>query len=269
MLSLLTSIVTPPVEPQLNALVAGFVLLVVGLAALTVRRHRHPLQSASGTRRAISYAIIYALCSAAFMRVISGAVLGSERSPWLLALADVIFVTLGLFAWVMALAEGYSLSDFGLRATPAGRVLLTLLMGVGAVAVYGFSSYHALMTNQVTVTSDVLVFAFLQAGIGSALPEEMIFRGYLMGSLDGRVSRWARVMMPALIYTAVQALHFMGARSLGPVERMYYIFGVALPLGLWWGLMRELAGGSIWPCLASHFLLEFGTAIAATSPALP
>jgi hypothetical protein len=41
---------------------------------------------------------------------------------------------------------------------------------------------------------------------------------------------------------------------------------MALPLGLWWGLMRDLAGGSIWPSLASHFLLEFGSTLASASP---
>jgi membrane protease YdiL (CAAX protease family) len=46
---------------------------------------------------------------------------------------------------------------------------------------------------------------------------------------------------------------------------MIYIFGVALPLGLWWGLMRELSGGSLWPSLVSHFFMEFGTSLANTS----
>ena len=46
---------------------------------------------------------------------------------------------------------------------------------------------------------------------------------------------------------------------------MVYIFGVVLPLGLWWGLMRDLAGGSLWPSLASHFFVAFGTTLASTS----
>src|SRR5206468_798392 len=60
---------------QLGSLVAGFLLLVIGLAVLTVRHHRHPLPSSQGTRRALSYAVIYALCSACFVRVISSALL--------------------------------------------------------------------------------------------------------------------------------------------------------------------------------------------------
>jgi membrane protease YdiL (CAAX protease family) len=48
---------------------------------------------------------------------------------------------------------------------------------------------------------------------------------------------------------------------------MVYIFGVVLPLGLWWGLMRELSGGSLWPSLISHFFMEFGITLAHSSPA--
>jgi membrane protease YdiL (CAAX protease family) len=259
----------PVVEPQLGSLVAGFLLLVAGLAALTVRRHRHPLPSASGTRRALSYAVVYALCSACFVRVISGALLGQERSPWLLALADVIFVTIGLYVWVMALAEGYPFADYGFRRIPAGRVMLTGLMGLGAVVVYALGPYRALFTHHIVLTADTLVFSVLYAGIGSALPDEMLFRGYLMSSLDGRVSRWARVAIPAIVYTVLQSAQYFTVQGLGSAERMFYIFGVVLPLGLWWGLMRELAGGSLWPCLASHFLLELGTTLAGTPPALP
>jgi membrane protease YdiL (CAAX protease family) len=268
-LGILSASPIPSVEPQLGSLVAGFLLLVVGLAVLTVRRHRNPLPSSAGTRRAISYAIVYGLCSACFIRVISSALLGRERSPWLLALADVIFVTLGLYVWVMALAEGYKLSDYGFRATPAGRGTLTGLMGLGAVVVYAFGPYHALFTHRVQVTPDTLVFSLLYAGIGSALPDEMLFRGYLMSSLNGRVSRWARVALPAIAYTAIQSAQYFSIQGLGTDERMFYIFGVVFPLGLWWGLMRELAGGSLWPSLASHFLLELGTSLAGTSPALP
>jgi hypothetical protein len=57
--------------------------------------------------------------------------------------------------------------------------------------------------------------------------------------------------------------------GLGSPAWTFYIFGVVLPLGLWWGLMRELGGGALWPCLISHFLLEFGSTLAGTSPAFP
>jgi len=111
---------------------------------------------------------------------------------------------------------------------------------------------------------EIAVFA-----LTSGIAEEMLFRGYLMTALNGRARQWARVALPALAFTALRAVRFLPGPDLGPVEWMGYIFGVALPLGLWWGLMRELAGGAIWPGLISHFLLELGPILVGKSPALP
>lgn len=254
---------------MLGSLVGGFVLLVVGLAALTMAPGRGRPDANRGTRRALSYSAVYGLCTAAFFRVLQSALLGSERSPWMLALGDVIFVTLTLFTWVMVLAEGRPMSAYGLRRMQPGRVMLSLLMGLGAVAAYAVIPYARVISGRVSPTPDGLVFALLFSTLGSAFPEEMLFRGYLQGSLDGRVSLWARIAIPALAFTAVRALRFWPDGGLGWPEWMGYIFGVALPLGLWWGLMRELAGGAIWTCLVSHFLLELGPTLAGTSPALP
>jgi membrane protease YdiL (CAAX protease family) len=255
-------------EPQLGALVLGFVMLMAGLAALTVRRHRHPLQSPTATRRAVEYGLIYGLCSASFGRVIGGALLGQSQSPWLLALGDVIFVTFGLYVWAMALAEGYSLGDYGFRRTPPARLLLTLIMGIGAVLVFALEPYRALFAKEIVVTPDTLVFALLYATLGTALPAEMLFRGYMMSSLDGRTSLWARVAFPALVFTLTRALR-VGPLGFGSPDWLIYIFGMTLPLGLWWGLMRELSGRVLWPSLISHFLLEFGTTLAGVAPPTP
>jgi membrane protease YdiL (CAAX protease family) len=253
-----------PSQPQLGALVAGFLLLMVGLAGLTVRRHRHPLQSANATRRSFEYAIVYGLCATSFGRVIGGALLGHSQSPWLFALGDVIFVTLGLYVWAMALAEGYSLGDYGFRRTAPARFFFTVAMGLAAVAVYALTPYRALIEKQVTVTPDTMVFSVLYASLGTALPAEMLFRGYMMSSLDGRSSVWARVMLPALAYTVIRSLR-IGPLGIDSPDWIIQVFGVALPLGLLWGLMRELAGGVIWPSLISHFLLVLGTTLAGVS----
>ncbi|TMQ52226.1 MAG: CPBP family intramembrane metalloprotease [Candidatus Eisenbacteria bacterium] len=254
---------------MLGSLVAGFVLLAAGLAALAVRRRGSPLRTPQSTRRALLYALVYGLCWASFGRVLGGALLGIERSPWLLALGDVIFVTLGLYVWVMALAEGHDVRDHGFRTAKPAQVVLTLLMGLGPVALYSWGAYATLWHQRVNVTSDTLVFALLFASIGSALPDEMLFRGYMMSTLEGRTKRWARVALPALAFTVVRSLRMASALGLGSPAWLFYIFGVALPVGLWWGLMRELAGGTIVPCLLSHFLLEFGPSLAGASPAFP
>jgi len=253
--------------PLLGYLVAGFVILVTGLAALTVRRRRAPsLASPESTRRALRYALVFGLCSASFARVIEPALLGREHSPWLLALGDVLFVTLALFAWVMALAETHRLSDLGFRRVAPGRFFLTTVMGLGVVALYAAGPIRALLAGRVSISADSLVFALLFAAAGSALPEEMLFRGFLMGSLDGRVSRWARVAFPALAFTVVRSARFMPGPHFPVSSWVFYVLGEVLPLGLWWGLMRDLAGGSLWPCLISHAMLDFFSALANASP---
>lgn len=267
-MEVLTALKTAPESPPLlGSLVAGFVLLVVGLAALTVRRRGPvPLASPAGTRRALLYVLVYVLSLACFARVVSPALLGHEHSPWLLALGDVMFITLALFFWVMALAEERPLREYGFGFGPAGRMLVALLMGAGAAAFYATQDYRLIASGRVVVTADSLVFATLFAALGSALPGEFLFRGFLQGSLTGRVGRWARVVVPALVFTAVRAVRFLPGLDLPPAEWLLYVFGTVLPLGVWWGLMRDVSGGSLWPGLLSHFVLEFGATLANASP---
>jgi membrane protease YdiL (CAAX protease family) len=251
-----------------GSLLAGFVILVAGLAGLSLRRTRPPLHSDRATMRALFYALVYGLATASFMGVIGSAQMGQDRSPWLLALADVIFVTMGLFAWVMALVEDYRPGDYGYRGIPAGRLLLTMLMGTGAAIIFSLDDYLKVVSLP-GISTDTLVFALLSSTLGSSVPEETLFRGYLMGTLDGRTRLWERIVIGALAFAVMRGLRFAPALGLGSPAWMFYVFGVVLPLGLWWGLMRELAGGAIWPCLVSHFLLEFGLALSGASPAQP
>src|SRR6185369_10274480 len=138
--------------------------------------------------------------------------------------------------------------------------------GAAAAFLVTQHAYGAIGSSHVRLTADSLVFSFLYASVGSALPEELLFRGYLQGSLHGRANRWARLMLPALAFAVFRAARYLPGVDLSFGDWMKYVLGVALPLGMWWGLMRDLAGGSLWPSLASHFVTEFGTALASASP---
>jgi membrane protease YdiL (CAAX protease family) len=135
-------------------------------------------------------------------------------------------------------------------------------MGLGAVVVCGFWSYRRILLGSADTGADHLLFALTYAVLGSALPEELLFRGLLMTSLDGRASRWFRVAAPALVFTIVRGLRFLPGIELPAGAWLQWLLGTVLPLGLWWGLMRDLAGGSLWPGLLSHVLIEFGTRLA-------
>ena len=259
-----------PGRPLLGYLVAGFVLLAFGIAILTARRVGEiPIRSAEATRRALSYILVYTLTFGCFARVLSAAWTGEQRSPWLLALGDVLSVTLALFAWVMVLAERRPWRDYGFKGGRTTRFVLAMALGIGVALLYGLKRWARVSVGQVTVTPDSLVFASVFAAVGSAFPEELLFRGFLQGSLEGRVGRWAKVVFPALAFTAMRSVRLLPGADITPSDWLFHVLGISLPLGLWWGLMRDLAGGSLWPCLVSHFLLEFGNALGSASPNSP
>jgi membrane protease YdiL (CAAX protease family) len=253
-------------DPSFHFLVLGYLLLALGLVSLTHRRPQIPMSSDTGSRRALYYILVYTLCVTCFWRVLSPALLGREHSSWLLALGDVVFITLGIFGWVMAIAEPHTWREYGFHMDGAPRVALTLALGAAAAFLITQQAYGVIGSGRVHLTADSMVFAFLASTVGSALPEELLFRGYLQGSLQGRANRWARLMLPAVAFALFRSTRFLPGVDITFGEWMKYVLGVALPLGMWWGLMRDLAGGSLWPSLASHFVTEFGTALANASP---
>jgi membrane protease YdiL (CAAX protease family) len=257
---------SPTSDPMFRSLVLGYLVLAVGLVSLTRRRPQLEMASSMGTRRALLYLLVYAASATCFWRVLSPALLGHEHSIWLLALGDVIFITLGMFAWVMTLAEPHTWREYGFHMDGPARVALTLSLGAAAAFLVTQHAYGVIGSGKVRLTADSFLFAFLGSTVGSALPEELLFRGYLQGSVQGRANRWARLMLPAVAFALYRSTRYLPGVDVSFGEWMKYVLGVALPLGMWWGLMRDLAGGSLWPSLASHFVTEFGTALASASP---
>lgn len=256
---------TPPTTPGLPWLVAGFAVLVVGIALLTRRRGPVSLGDVRATTRALGWCAVYTATLACFARPLQPALLGTEHSPWLLALGDVTFVTLSLLVWVMALAERRTWRDYGFRGGPSGPMVIAFGFGVLVAAFFSLQHSVAVAAGLAEVTADRLVFALALALAATALPEEMLFRGYLQGTLDNR-NRWLRIGLPALAFTGARALRHLPGPDLSIDRWLLYVLGVALPLGVAWGVMRDLARGSLWPSLTSNFLLEFGRALAGGSP---
>jgi membrane protease YdiL (CAAX protease family) len=266
-LAFLTVIQPPTGEPRLSYLVGGFVALVVGLAALTRRRAPGPIATdPEAQKRAIGWVIVFILCASCFARVLAPALMSGDRSPWLLALGDVLCVTLGLFAWVVSLAEGRTWSEYGFRGAPVARFLMALALGLAVVALFGGRDWAHILSGRLPISGDTLVFAIAFAIVGSAFPEEMLFRGYLQGALEARHSRWVGLLVPAIAYAALRALRHLPGQDMSPEDWLRYVLGVAVPLALWWGFVRDLARGSLWPTFISNLLLELGRVLAGAPP---
>ena len=256
----------PSSAPLLGFLIAGFVLLALGLSALTVRRTEPvPLASAATTRRAAIWTLLYGLCAACFARVLQPALLGDDRSPWLLALGDVIAVTLALSVWVMVLAENRRFEEFGLGGDRDQREEHETPDAIAPLGLYLAAPVTWLISGHSRITTDGLVFACIYSTLGSAFPEELLLRGYLMGSLGTRVKTWVRIATPAIAFAALRGMRLLPGPEFPPGAWLLYVFGMVLPLGVWWGLVRELSGGSLWPGMISHAILQFVLVLASTS----
>jgi membrane protease YdiL (CAAX protease family) len=90
----------------------------------------------------------------------------------------------------------------------------------------------------------VLVFLY------EALPEELIFRGYLYRNLSARYARWVSVLAQAMLFTLWGAA--IGAA--GSVDRvvLFFTFSVAL------GILRVISG-NLWATIGFHLAFQWVT----------
>ena len=87
----------------------------------------------------------------------------------------------------------------------------------------------------------VLVFLY------EALPEELIFRGYLYRNLSARYARWVSVLAQATLFTLWGA----AIAAAGSVDRvvLFFTFSVAL------GILRVISG-NLWATIGFHLAFQ-------------
>ncbi|MDP9793463.1 apolipoprotein N-acyltransferase [Catenuloplanes nepalensis] len=81
-----------------------------------------------------------------------------------------------------------------------------------------------------------------------ALPEEVLFRGYLVQTALGRLPLWGVTALSVLVFGVPHLLSMSGARSLA--EKVLFLL---LPIGF--ALLAtafRLRTGSVWPAVAVH-----------------
>jgi membrane protease YdiL (CAAX protease family) len=270
-MALVLAVAAPGTPPPLGFLLGAFALLVLGMAWLSRTRPADlTLRSPLALRRASSYALVFAVTSAFFARIVNPALTGAMHSPWLLALGDVIFAAMVLFAWLIVLVEDLPLRDLGLRWVGGRRALWAWVLCILTGVLASLPHYLALWSGRIPFNVDAAAFGALYALGGAALPQELIFRGYLQGALEGRMNLLPRVVTQAVLFAALHLGRIIPGVDAPWSVFFAQVFGLLLPAGIFWGAMRELAGGSIWPTLVSHFLLRFGEVWAnASPPAVP
>ena len=137
-----------------------------------------------------------------------------------------------------------------------------LLWGAPAAAAFGglwllgvpFELTVALPELALTVL--LLLLAVL---VTEALPEEAVFRGYVMHALGPVARGWGRIAVQALLFTAFAALL---RQSWDPVDRSLF-----LTMGIGFGWLR-LVTGSIWMSVGVHTAFQTGSQLVLTHDAV-
>src|SRR5262249_39690677 len=177
--ALVLAVAVPTTPPPLGFLLGGFTALVLGLALLS--RTRPPglvVPSPMATRRAIGFALVFALTAACFSRIWRSALDGIDHSLWLLALGDVLFVTLGLFAWFLVLVEDIPTRVLGLHWSGGRRALWAWLLCIAMPIVASLPHYLDLWNGRKPFSMDACVFGALYAAGAASVPQEILFRRY-------------------------------------------------------------------------------------------
>lgn len=156
-----------------------------------------------------------------------------------------------------------------------------LMMGMGLVIVpviitLAFIGKFGWGELQFNATPEILLTAF--TGIGAvfffeALPEELVFRGYIYSNLNTKFSRWKSAVLAVLLFAAVPLL-------LLPVQQ--YVLGMNIQLGnasrieisyvitmLFFGAFVQylrIITGSIWTGIGFHLVFVYSNHLIGQKP---
>jgi membrane protease YdiL (CAAX protease family) len=87
----------------------------------------------------------------------------------------------------------------------------------------------------------VLVFLF------EALPEELVFRGYIYHNLNTVLPRWAAVGGQAVLF----ALWGVAIGAAPTIDRVIFLFGMAIILGMFRAITDD-----VWACIGFHLAFQ-------------
>ncbi|MDO5739963.1 MAG: type II CAAX endopeptidase family protein [Ornithinimicrobium sp.] len=199
------------------------------------------------------FAVVGALGGLQLARVLGA----PERSEVMFAGVGSLTVGVAVVVVLRRFVEGDRSISLGM-AWGRGRALLWLALGIGAAAVVlGFGIADQFLSGTASVefadlpAGDIvlgmlslLAVAFLLQGI----PEELLFRGYLQGTLAERLPVWTAVVISGV---AFGVLHLVSQGSGDTVSsKLIYVLS-ATGLGFAAGGLRAVTG-STWAAIGLH-----------------
>lgn len=126
------------------------------------------------------------------------------------------------------------LLGFFLWTIPATLGLFACLM-LGWVEITAYTDFNYLLLS--------ILILFITVFFIEALPEELIFRGYVYRYLNTVLPHWGTIILQALLFTLFA--YFIGA--IYSVEQLQFIPGFAIILGVF-----RAISGSVWTSIGFH-----------------
>lgn len=201
------------------------------------------------------------------------ALLGDARdlsAPMTLALriaagVAISALSLGVIVLLVHVADGQRMGDAGLTSPRAGWRLAgwgALLWTFPAAATFGVLG---LLGAPLTVTvpgpdlARTVLLLLLAVLVAEAIPEEAVFRGYVMHALGTVARGWWVIIAQALLFTLFGALL---RQSWNPVDLSLF-----LAMGIGFGWLRLLTG-SVWMSIGFHTAFQTGAQLVLTHEGL-
>ena len=174
-------------------------------------------------------------------------------------------LTLGTLWVLVRIADRARMPAAGVTGLRAGWRLAVwgaLLWSVPAAAALGVLGLLG-MPLEVTVTGPELLrtvlLLLLAVLLTEALPEEAVFRGYVMHALGGVTRGWGLIAVQALLFTAFAGLL---RQSWDPLDLSLF-----LTMGIGFGWLRQVTG-SVWMSLGVHAAFQTGAQLVLTHDAV-
>lgn len=174
-------------------------------------------------------------------------------------------LSLAVIVLLVRVADGQRIGDAGLTSPRAGWRLVVwgaLLWTVPAATTFGVLGF---LGAPLTVTvpgpdlARTVLLLLLAVLVTEAIPEEAVFRGYVMHALGTVARGWWVIIAQALLFTLFGALL---RQSWNPVDLSLF-----LAMGIGFGWLRLLTG-SVWMSIGFHTAFQTGAQLVLTHEGL-